>query len=132
MIGHCFNPECHEELRYLRQGSVYRWETGADQMFRTEFFWLCPKCSRKFRVVSNPEGLPFLARCGSKGEGNQSASRVRRVLRGVTQDHPARGTPKEQMGGADSGSQNADAQSRTVGTPAAVPATVQEVGMPSQ
>jgi hypothetical protein len=25
MIGHCFNPQCNEELRYLRQGSVYQW-----------------------------------------------------------------------------------------------------------
>ena len=23
MIGHCLNPECNEELRYLRHGSVY-------------------------------------------------------------------------------------------------------------
>ena len=28
MIGHCFNPECKKELRYLRHGSVYQWETG--------------------------------------------------------------------------------------------------------
>ena len=26
MIGHCFNPKCNEELRYLRHGSVYQWE----------------------------------------------------------------------------------------------------------
>ena len=28
MIGHCFNPDCNEELRYLRKGTVYQLETG--------------------------------------------------------------------------------------------------------
>ena len=43
MIGLCLNPECNEELRYLRQGSVYAWENGVAPE-HSEFFWLCPAC----------------------------------------------------------------------------------------
>jgi hypothetical protein len=83
MIGHCFNPKCHEELRYLRQGSVYQWETGVAQNFHSEFFWLCPPCSRVFKVVSDHEGRPSLAPAALKEEWGRRDSRIRRVWRGV-------------------------------------------------
>ncbi len=56
MIGHCFNPDCKEELRYLRQGSVYQLETGFGREFHWEFFWLCPICSITFKVSSDDKG----------------------------------------------------------------------------
>jgi hypothetical protein len=83
MIGYCFNPVCNRELRYLRQGSVYQWETGVGQKFHSEFFWLCPDCCSQFELIFDPEGLPLLAPCGAKREGRQGCSRIRRVLRGV-------------------------------------------------
>ncbi len=69
MIGYCFNSACNQELRYLRQGSVYQLETGAGRMFHSEFFWLCPNCSSRFEIGSDGNGLPLLAPCGSKGRG---------------------------------------------------------------
>jgi hypothetical protein len=86
MIGHCFNPECNEELRYLRQGSVYQWETGVGREFHSEFFWLCPTCSSRFMVASDDNGEPLLVPCSSKRDGDQKCSRIRRVLRGVLQE----------------------------------------------
>lgn len=83
MIGHCFNPECNEELRYLRQGSVYQWEAGVGREFHSEFFWLCPTCSSKFKVASGDHGKPRLAPCGSTREGDRRCCRIRRVFRGV-------------------------------------------------
>jgi hypothetical protein len=81
MIERCFNPECSENLRYLNQGSVYAWERGSTRMFHTEFFWLCPTCSRIFQLASDESGRPVLSprslRIGPKRQGY----RVRRVLR---------------------------------------------------
>jgi hypothetical protein len=91
MIGHCFNPACNQELHYLRQGSVYQWETGQGRDFHSEFFWLCPICSSLFEVSSDDHGLPLLAPCGAKGEGDLQFSRIRRVLRAVLQDCLAAG-----------------------------------------
>ena len=83
MIGHCFNPECNEELRYLRQGSVYQRETGTAQDFRSEFFWLCPACSPLFKVTSDDDGEPSLAPAALRDERVRRNSRIRRVLRDV-------------------------------------------------
>ena len=58
MIGNCFNRECNEELRYLRQGSVYQLDTCAGQKDRSEFFWLCLACSRTFKLVSDRDRAP--------------------------------------------------------------------------
>jgi len=93
MIGHCFNPECKEELRYLRQGSVYQWETGVGREFHSEFFWLCPVCSSTLKIVSDDHGGPLLVPCGSKREGDHKCSRIRRVLRGVLQEYAAAELP---------------------------------------
>ena len=86
MIGHCFNPACNKELRYLRQGSVYQLETGVGRMFHSEFFWLCPNCCSRFEVSSDGNGLPLLAPCGSKGEGHPRCSCIKRVFRGMLQE----------------------------------------------
>jgi hypothetical protein len=94
MIGCCFNSECNEELRYLRQGSVYQWETGVAQDFHSEFFWLCPACSPLFKLVSDPAGEPFLAPAALKDEWGRRDSRIRRVLRGVVEECMA-GPPPE-------------------------------------
>ena len=88
MIGHCFNPECNEELRYLRQGSVYQREIGAAQDFRSEFFWLCPACSPLFKVTSDHDGEPSLAPTAFADERGRRSSRIRRVLRDVVVAHP--------------------------------------------
>lgn len=85
MIGYCFNPVCNRELRYLRQGSVYHWETGVGQGLHSEFFWLCPDCSSQFELIFDEEGLPLLAPSGSKRQGRRECSRIRRVLQGVLQ-----------------------------------------------
>ena len=83
MIGHCFNPDCNEELLYLRQGSVYQLETGVGRKFHSEFFWLCPVCSITFKVSSDDKGVPLLATYGSNDDQHQRSCRVRRVFRGV-------------------------------------------------
>jgi hypothetical protein len=87
MIGNCFNPECNEELHYLRQGSVYQLESGPGQKQHSEFFWLCPACSCTFKVASDDSGMPILAPCSAKPDCRQRCSRVRRVLTGLTQEH---------------------------------------------
>lgn len=47
MVNQCANPDCGRELRYLRDGRVYRFvlstKTGG---MRLENFWLCGECSR--------------------------------------------------------------------------------------
>ena len=47
MISQCANPACRRELRYLRDGKVYRFvlSTKAGSK-RTEHFWLCGECSK--------------------------------------------------------------------------------------
>jgi hypothetical protein len=86
MIGHCFNPACNKELRYLRQGTVYQWETGIGRDFHSEFFWPCPNCSSTFELASDENGGPLLAPWGARGEVHPRRSRIRRVLRGVLQE----------------------------------------------
>lgn len=86
MIGHCFNPLCNEELRYLRRGTVFAWETGSAPDFHSEFFWLCPSCSKRFHIVPDEEGRPALVSNHEKRAPKQKpirASRVRRVLQEV-------------------------------------------------
>ena len=83
MMGHCFNPECRKELRYLRHGSVYQWERGVGRDFRSEFFWLCRTCSSVFALASADNGEPLLVPRGAKREGDRRCSRIRRVFGGA-------------------------------------------------
>jgi hypothetical protein len=47
MVSQCANPECRQELHYLRDGRVYQFvlstKTGGK---RLEHFWLCGDCSK--------------------------------------------------------------------------------------
>ena len=81
MIGHCFNPKCNRELRYLRDGSVYQWESGVGRQFRSEFFWLCPACSSAFKVGTDENGSPLLVPSNLKRGGDRRQSRIRVVFR---------------------------------------------------
>jgi hypothetical protein len=86
MIGHCFNPACHRELHYLRQGSVYHWEYRVNHQPHSEFFWLCPSCSSRFKMTLDSHGSPMLAAKGAKSDHDTGFSRMRRVLRGVVDE----------------------------------------------
>lgn len=47
MISHCANPDCAQELRYLRGGKVYLFDVPAKAGGKkTEYYWLCGECSR--------------------------------------------------------------------------------------
>lgn len=89
MIGRCFNPECVEELRYLRQGSVYAWESGGMREFHVEFFWLCPTCTCRYQVASDEEGRPVLSPKSLRIWSGRHGCRVRRVFREVLQEYAA-------------------------------------------
>ena len=88
MIGHCFNPECQKELQYLRQGSVFHWESGRGCGARSEFFWLCSSCSCQFDLRFDADERPLLAPSGTKRECREGCSRIRRVFQKFLQDRP--------------------------------------------
>jgi hypothetical protein len=87
MIGRCFNSECGEELRYLRQGSVYVWECGGVPEFRVEFFWLCPTCSRRYKVAPDQTGRPVLSPNSLRIRTARQGCRLRRVLGEVLREY---------------------------------------------
>ena len=89
MIGRCFNPECGEELRYLRNGSVYAWESGSAHEIHVEFFWLCPTCSCTFQIACDENGRPVLEPGLRKLGFDRQGFRVRRVLVEVSQTRAA-------------------------------------------
>lgn len=53
MIDNCANPQCSKQLRYLREGTIYIFESsggspdleGSNQ-HRLEHYWLCGHCSQ--------------------------------------------------------------------------------------
>lgn len=58
MLSKCANPECTTQLRYLREGKVFKVEkdrpalvTGKRPTSRVEHFWLCGPCSEKSTLV---------------------------------------------------------------------------------
>ena len=68
MLSKCANPECTALFRYLHDGKLFRMEmpavvasdnTPPEQAKkppqRTEFFWLCEKCSTQMTVIYNIE-----------------------------------------------------------------------------
>ena len=105
MIGHCFNSECNEELRYLREGSVYQREIGDGRDFHAEFFWLCQTCSSTFNVVSDDNGSPLLVLRSFKREVDRRHSQIRRVFRGVLPESVVSNLP-DPMGVRPSGPSN--------------------------
>jgi hypothetical protein len=89
MVGHCFNPECREELRYLRQGSFYAWDSGVAPE-HSEFFWLCSACSRTFLVACDGHGRPLIWPRWLRIERNPTYSRVRRVFKEFEREDTSR------------------------------------------
>jgi hypothetical protein len=89
MVGHCFNPECSEELRYLHQGSVYAFDSGVEPE-HSEFFWLCQACSRTFLVACDEHGTPVIWPKRLRIAPNPTYSRVRRVFKKVEQEDRSR------------------------------------------
>ena len=89
MVGHCFNPECRDELRYLRQGSFYAWDSGVAPE-HSEFFWLCSACSRTFLVACDEHGRPVIWPKWLRIEPNPMYSRVRRVFKEVEREGMSR------------------------------------------
>jgi hypothetical protein len=57
MLSKCANPECDARFRYLHEGKVFVADWMAGEQVggstcwrRTEMFWLCSTCSRKFSL----------------------------------------------------------------------------------
>jgi hypothetical protein len=52
MVSHCANPDCRQELRYLREGKIYQFvlspKIGSK---RLEHFWLCGECSKNMTLI---------------------------------------------------------------------------------
>ena len=52
MVNQCANPQCKQELRYLREGRIFLFAlstpTGTK---RFEHFWLCGRCSRSMVLI---------------------------------------------------------------------------------
>jgi uncharacterized protein YbaR (Trm112 family) len=94
MIGRCFNPDCGEEMHYLRQGLMYAWESGCAREFRVDFFWLCPTCSRRYQVASDEKGIPVLLPNTLRIWSGRRGCRVRRVFREVLREHAVMGPTK--------------------------------------
>lgn len=68
MLSKCANPQCTASFRYLHDGKLFRMEVPAGfpavdkppqvakkPPQRTEFFWLCEKCSTQMTLVYNKE-----------------------------------------------------------------------------
>jgi hypothetical protein len=89
MVGYCLNPECREELRYLRQGSFYAWDSGVATE-HSEFFWLCSACSRTFLVACDGHGGPLIWPRWLRIERNPTYSRTRRVFKEFEREDTSR------------------------------------------
>jgi len=52
MVSRCANPDCRRELRYLRDGKIYRFvlspKTGST---RLEHFWLSGECFKNMTLI---------------------------------------------------------------------------------
>ena len=60
MLSKCANPDCNTTLQYLREGKVFKVESGSDAPFlvdqaksvrRVEHFWLCGPCSESWTLL---------------------------------------------------------------------------------
>lgn len=68
MLSKCANPSCSASFRYFHQGKLFRMETESpahesDEATtagriarRTEFFWLCDKCSSEVTLEYDAKG----------------------------------------------------------------------------
>ena len=54
MLSKCVNPVCSTPFRYLEEGRLFRLESdrplGLPNGQRSEYFWLCSRCSRTMTV----------------------------------------------------------------------------------
>lgn len=58
MLAKCANPACSKTFRYLREGKLFRIETGREANGANgnisgragEWYWLCGKCAKSFTV----------------------------------------------------------------------------------
>jgi hypothetical protein len=79
LLAKCANPSCAASFRYLQEGTLFRFECeppqGVPGANETEYFWLCPNCTKKMilrldatskiRLVPQPDGTSLAA--GSAG-----------------------------------------------------------------
>lgn len=64
MVSKCANPSCTASFRYWHEGKLYRVEIGPAQdkarfttdaeSRRSEFFWLCERCSAQMTLEYHP------------------------------------------------------------------------------
>jgi hypothetical protein len=62
MISQCMNPECHKELRYLRDGRVIRTMHRSAGQVKVEHFWLCGDCHIDYDFLLAKDGRVSLIR----------------------------------------------------------------------
>ncbi len=60
MISQCFNPDCKQELRYLRSGRVVRILKTTPEGVEVEHFWLCGTCYAAHDFSFDEDGNPAL------------------------------------------------------------------------
>jgi hypothetical protein len=60
MLSKCANPGCEAKFRYLNEGKVFvadwiggKQDNGDTCWKRTEMFWLCSICCKKFVLTRN-------------------------------------------------------------------------------
>jgi hypothetical protein len=55
MLARCSNPSCFAVFRHLDKGTLFRLEPEAafpsDKLRRTEYFWLCDRCSENMTLA---------------------------------------------------------------------------------
>jgi hypothetical protein len=56
MIDTCFNPDCRQALRHLRDGRVVRVIHGIGVDATVEHFWLCGTCYEKHDFAFPADG----------------------------------------------------------------------------
>lgn len=61
MLSKCFNPDCSERFHRLGTGTLVSLEelmrrshSVTEKEPRTEYFWLCPRCSLTFALDFDP------------------------------------------------------------------------------
>src|SRR5205807_208850 len=54
LLAKCANPPCAALFRYLREGTLFRFQSetlqGIPSAGESEYFWLCPNCAKNMIV----------------------------------------------------------------------------------
>ena len=53
MVKRCINPECRNEFRHMRSGTLYALE---NDHVDTRFVWLCEECAPRYDVTVDAVG----------------------------------------------------------------------------